>query len=361
MKKKIGLILMAILMLASLPALAAPGQSPRPVDAKLWPLKAAWPGQKVGFFRAKLYASASYLLVFPQPGQAIAGVDQLFFARKLIGKTYTIQGLYKLPTKGAAEYYWRLDGPAGEAPVWVKDSQAGQLSSLPFVLGREIAEENRQIADLQALKGKMVWINRNHIVAGELSGNIGHLQPLTIVSFKSAGPFSETYSISFTQADGAALVWELKPTGSRAAYNHSQFREIFRQSFYDQDPLSLHPDWQPAVRELIKDREIRVGWDSDMVLMSWGEPDRRNTIEIGPEKGLTLWLYPEGAHLYFKGKNLVKIKIPRPADSRNKGPQIRPADQTGAAGKDKSGQDGDLMDVPGAAKERKSENAKEAA
>lgn len=350
MKKKIIFITL-FLLLAALPAMAEPADGNlRALDAKLWPQKTAWPGQTVSFFPAKFYASASYLLLFSQPGQSIAGVDQLFFARTLVGKAYKIQGLYELKKKAGAppEYYWRLDGPPGQAPLWVKDNPEGQLASLPFVLASEVAEDNKQRAAIQALTGKVVWLDRNRIGKSELSVNVNHLAPLTITDFKSTGPFSETYVMSFEQADGPPLVWQLGPTASRAAYSHSQFLQLFQQIFRSQDPESLYPKWPPSVWDLVKAREIKVGFDKDMVLMSWGETDKREIIEKGPEKGLEQWRYPEGYRLYFKGKALVKIKIPQSVDPKSKDQTVKPDAKPG-----KEGRDDGLIEVPAAAKEKK--------
>lgn len=366
MQKKAVLITVFLLLFA-LPALAAPPDgSLRALDAKTWPAKAAWPGQTASFFPAKFYASASYLLVFSQPGQTIAGVDQLFFTRTLTGKTFTVQGLYELKKRPAAppEYYWRLDGPPGTAPVWVKDYPEGQLSTLPFALASEIAEEEKQRAAIAALVGKVVWLDRNRVAGSELSASVDHLAPLTITGFKSAGPFSETYALSFAQASGEPLIWQLGPTGSRTAYSHSQFLLIFGQAFRSQDPVSLFPKWPPSVWDAIKMREIKVGMEKDMVLLSWGETDKREKIEAGPEKGLERWRYPEGYRLYFKGKELVKIKMPRPVDLSKNQPE-KPADKTAKDLKDadkpgKDNKDDGFIDVPVAAKEKKATNTKEA-
>lgn len=369
--KKLTVLIAIFLLLAALPALvqAAEDSPPAPTappgelqvfDARLWPPKADWPGQKVSFVPAKLYASASYLLVFNQPGQEITGADQLFFTRKLVGKTYTIQGLYELTKKGAApEYYWRLDGPNGQAAAWVKDTRGGLLANMPFVLGREIAEENKLRAELEALSDKKVWIDRNRVAKSELSADVDHLVPLTITGFKSAGPFSELYVMTFEQANGEPLVWQLSATGNRAAYSHSQYLQLFQRDFYGQDPVSLHPEWPAAVWGLIKAREIRVGWTKEMVAMSWGEADKHEIIELGPNKGLTQWRYPEGYRLYFKEKTLVKIRIPKPAD-KNKNQAITPSGKDTMHNKDgKEPKDDGLIDVPGAAKVQKVDKPQE--
>lgn len=300
------LLLLAALLFPALPILAEP--EPAELSAVTpWPQKADWVGQQAAIIPAKLNASASYLLVFPKPGQDISGVDQLFLARKYIGQSFTIEGLYQQQTKRAAAYYWRLVGPEGST-VWVRDYPAGQLSALPFALPSEFDAENKVIAELTSLAGTTVWINRNLITASELSTDVGHLEPLTITAFKSNGPFSDTYSLAFRQANGEPVVWELKPAGKRAAFSTSQFYALVQQDLYRQDPQDQFPLWAD-IWPLIKAREIRVGWDREMVLMSWGTPTSVEKVLKGPEKGLERWGYGSN-HLYFEGKQLAKIKIP---------------------------------------------------
>ena len=135
----------------------------------------------------------------------------------------------------------------GQAAAWVKDTRGGLLANMPFVLGREIAEENKLRAELEALSDKKVWIDRNRVAKSELSADVDHLVPLTITGFKSAGPFSELYVMTFEQANGEPLVWQLSATGNRAAYSHSQYLQLFQRDFYGQDPVSLHPEWPAAV------------------------------------------------------------------------------------------------------------------
>lgn len=278
--------------------------------AEVWPGKADWIGQQAIIVPAKLNASASYLLVFPQPGQDISGIDQLCIARRHIGKTFTIQGLYKFGTKQAApQYYWRLAAKDGGV-LWVKDNSDVALPALPFALEREIEAEKRAIAAIGALVGKTIWIDRNFILKGELTAPVGHLAPLTVAAFKAAGPFSETYTLDLRQADGAPVAWTVAPTGPRAAFSAVQFYGMLESGFLRQDPQTLFPHWSPEEWQLIRAQEIRVGWEREKVRMSWGPAQ----VAEGPEEDMYEARYGK-YYLYFKNDRLMKIKTPDPASA----------------------------------------------
>lgn len=322
--KKFFVVLTALCALHS-PAFSAPANTPaapaaQTAEAKavlsaaqVWPNKAAWVGQQAAFVPAKLNASASYLLIFQQPGQDISGIDQLHLARKAIGKPFTIQSLYKLEKQGAVtQYFWQLAAKDGGV-LWVKDYSDVALSALPFALEHEIDTEKRAIAEIGALVGNTLWIDRNYIPKGELSAAVGHLVPLTVTAFKSAGPFSETYALALKQEDGTPVVWTVAPTGQRAAFSNEQFFGMIRSGFMRHDPQTFFPHWSPEDLRLIRNQEIRVGWDREKVLVSWGEPRLAPVpIGYGPEEDMYEARYGK-YYLYFKNDKLMKIKTPDPA------------------------------------------------
>lgn len=329
--------------------------------AGLWPHKAFWPGQQATFLRTKLYATASYLLLFRQPGQDMPGAEQLFYGRTLIGKTYTINGLFELKRKGAgSHYFWQLTRP-GEEPVWVRDTINTPLDNLPFATPEDTAAEHKQIAGLENLAGTTVWINRNIAAPPQLSADLGHLTPLTVTGFKSAGPFSEAYTLFLDRADGEPLTWTVGITGERTAYSNRQFYKFLTRAFYLQDPATLYPKWPAGVWPHVKNREVRVGWDKPMVLMSWDHPDKLERIVLGPDKGLERWSY-SGKHLFFKDATLVKIKVPKPPQAKGEPSLARkPSPKPGGKDADKSDADDGLLEVSEAVKtEKKVESKKEA-
>ncbi|GEM_PF-5779884 len=336
---RIVIIVTALFMITA--SVAAQPSTLTPIDA--WPQKADWVGQQATVYPAKLYDTASYLLVFQQPGLAVSGADQLSFARTLAGQIFTIKGLFKLTGKSGDEYYWQLAGAGGKT-VWVKDTPDDPLALLPFALKSEIAAEDTAAAALTALVGTPVWINRNLVAAPDLTAAVGHLAPLTIAGFKSAGPFSDTYSLTLRQADGAEIVWSLKTSSARAVYSNRQFLARVEKSFFRQNPQALFPHWGENIWSLVRAREIRVGWDREMVLMSWGDPDTAEKVTTGPDRGLERWRYGS-TNLYFRGKLLAKIKIPDPAlanvkTAKDKGRKHAKSDDTievAGAGKQDNG------------------------
>lgn len=307
MRKPLIIFIMLLVFLSPAAAAAEPGVLSA---VSPWPQKADWVGQQATVYPAKLYANASYLLVFRQPGQAVSGADQLFFARTLAGQPFTVRGLFKLTKQAGVEYYWQLAGTGGKT-AWVKDNPDGPLSLLPFALNSEIAAENAAVAGLAALAGTPVWISRNLIAAPELTAAVGHLAPLTIVGFKSSGPFGDVYSLTLRQENGAHMVWTIGSTGARTVYSNRQFAVRVEKSLFRQNPQTLFPHWAENLWPLIRAREIRTGWDREMVLMSWGDPETTEKTIEGPEKGLERWRYG-ATNLYFRDKLLAKIKIPDP-------------------------------------------------
>lgn len=333
--KKILILMIALLFVHS-PAFSAP-QQPLPAQpamsaAPVWPAKAAWVGQQATIVPAKLYASASYLLIFREPGKDISGVDQLFLARKHSGQPFTIQGLHQLTKKGAiTQYFWKLTGKDG-AVLWVRDYPNTGLTGLPFALASEIAAEKQVIAEINSLVGATLWIDRNLIPAAELTANVSHLAPLTVTAFKSAGPFSEAYSLAFRREDGTPVVWAVAPTGARAAFSNNQFYGIIRSGFMRHEPQTLFPHWTQEDWQLVRAQEIRVGWDREKVIMSWGQPQTAPMlVSSGPEEDSYEWRYGN-YRLYFLNNHLNKIKIPDPASVTQK-----------TGGDKKSKQDGPKM------------------
>lgn len=320
--KKFLILLIALFFVHS-PAFSAPQQpaqsgqtgQERPAlsAAPAWPAKAAWVGQQATVVPAKIYASASYLLIFREPGKDISGVDQLFLARKHIGQTFTIQGLHQLTQKGATtQYFWKLTGTDGTV-LWVRDYPEAELTGLPFALAGEIEAEKRVIAEITSLVGTTLWIDRNLIPAAELTAPVSHLDPLTVTAFKSAGPFSEAYSLSLRREDGTPVVWTVAPTGARAAFSNSQFYGMIRSGFMRHEPQTLFPHWTQEDWQLVRAQEIRVGWDREKVIMSWGQPQAAPApVTSGPEKDSYEWRYGN-YRLYFLNNQLKKIKFPDPA------------------------------------------------
>jgi hypothetical protein len=320
--------------------------------APVWPDKAAWVGQQATLVPAKLNVSASYLLIFQQPGQDMSGIDQLHLARKHLGKPFIIEGLYKLEKKKAVtRYFWRLAAKDGGV-LWVRDYPDVALSALPFALEREIAAEKRAMAEIGALVGNTVWIDRNYIPKAELTAAVDHLAPLTVTAFKSTGPFSEAYTLDLKQADGTPVAWTVAPAGQRAAFSNEQFYGMIRSGFMRHDPQTLFPHWSPEDWRLISGQEIRVGWEREKVLMSWGEPRLAPALVAkGPEEDMYEARYGK-YYLYFKNDKLMKIKTPDPAVTGKKADtKAAPAGKTSSREGNKDGPKIKMIELQEATKE----------
>jgi hypothetical protein len=191
------------------------------------------------------------------------------------------------------------------------------MADQPFAFASEIAQENQDIVKAASLITSVVWANCNIVNAGDVTGDMSHLERLTVIDFQSNGPFSESYSMEFRKDDGSTVLWKTGLTANVPVYNHQQFYQLFQKSFYQSNPLELHPNWPEDIRTNIKNQKVSVGMDQAMVLLSWGNPNRIAKATPGYE----LWLYNNQTTLYFKDKAVVRILIPDPKQATaNKGP-----------------------------------------
>ena len=98
------------------------------------------------------------------------------------------------------------------------------------------------------------------------------------------------------------------------------------------EPQTLFPHWTQEDWQLVRAQEIRVGWDREKVIMSWGQPQTAPMlVSSGPEEDSYEWRYGN-YRLYFLNNHLNKIKIPDPASVTQK-----------TGGDKKSKQDGPKM------------------
>ena len=71
---------------------------------------------------------------------------------------------------------------------------------------------------------------------------------------------------------------------------------------YDENLESIHKK-QPEMYKRIMDGKIALGMTKDMVLMSWGNPENRNSASFGDT-----WMYPSGQFLFFTNEKLTSFQ-----------------------------------------------------
>lgn len=306
--KKLILFCLFFLCWGGLPA-SADSPDLQPVTAadlhSLWPDKANWVGQTVIFFGTKISHDVGYLLIFSQPTVDIAGIDQLAFSQTLINKKYVITGLFT--QKAKSSYYWKLVGDESTDIVWVKDTSANSAADQPFAFAAEIAAENSSLLQAAAFAKTPVWVNINHLNPVDLSAKVTHLQPVTVVSVLSAGPFSENYLVTLTTDDGTAILWKTGLHTNTPVYSNQQFVALFQQCFFLKDPYAAHPKWTDATWTALKARTVSLGMEKDMVQLSWGDPE--NIQKLGTKE---LWDYPGHHQIYFTKDLVSKIMVHNP-------------------------------------------------
>ena len=320
MTKKIALGIF-LLVLGCLSPVAAADTAPvtlRQVNvAQIWPNKAGWLGQKAVLVPAKLYQTVSFLFLYDQPGALPSGVDQLSLGRRLSGKEYVVKGLFEQKAAKTTEYFWCLTGDGALPALWVKDNQDRTLSDQPFALESEMAGEKQAAEKLAKLTGLTIWSNKNKAVVFDQKALADHLEPLVIRTVRSDGPFGENYSLQLAREDNSLLLWKAGFGSNPSVYSLQQFYDLLQKNFYMTSPFDAHPTWSQDTWTAIKSRKVALGWNQEMVDLSWGAA-RETTKE---KDGSETWEYPDRHFLTFKNDIVTKIKIPAPPPVKDGKPQ----------------------------------------
>jgi hypothetical protein len=92
-----------------------------------------------------------------------------------------------------------------------------------------------------------------------------------------------------------------------APFDFGEIRHLYRiqDTFLDVDPLSFH--WSEGVLSAIKERRIVIGMSAEQVLLSWGEPKKKNRT-VTASGTSEQWVYPVGQYAYLDNGVLTSMQ-----------------------------------------------------
>lgn len=271
--------------------------------AKVFPEKAHWVGQTVTFSLPRLYERGGYVYLYEDLNKPGTTHDQFVLAGKIAGRSYTVQGLFR-DSSPSLKYYWKLFNVADNSIIWVRDINFSS-SQIPFLLPEELSKDNKVKEELRSLFTQTVWYNKNSNALGK---EIAHLEPMTVIDMRNFGEYGEFFEVTLRPHNGKETKWITSYKEVPPVYSYASLEKALNECFYLTDPYKSHPQWTSDDWALLISQEIKVGWDKDRVMMSWGRP-HRNKIETENKSYTERWVYEDNTNLFFKGNTLVKILI----------------------------------------------------
>jgi len=137
--------------------------------------------------------------------------------------------------------------------------------------------------------------------SGEVADfDISNLEKLNVMNVEPSFNDYAPLRFALKRANGKLIFWD----GSYSLINDTSNHLLrpFNKSWSFLDPKKLHPKWTQKTWNAIKQCEIFIGMNKDMVLMSWGKPEKVNSTIIASGKS-EQWIYGD-QYVYFD-KGLV--------------------------------------------------------
>ena len=230
--------------------------------------------------------------------------------KTLEGKVFVIKGYYKRSAATVDLYnrYWKIVDEKNGEVFWVMDNDGDreQDYSRPFYFISEVEDEKQLIEDLKGYIGKQIWYNFNAETSGIMDTYLlNHLEPVTITAIEQDQFFDKIY-ISLKRQDGSIkkiyIYQVLKP--SDMPRRRSVLKELNKQFYFNN--IFEEYGWDEETWDLIKNRYIKIGWNEDQCILSWGYPNRvnRTTSYWGTSEQ---WVYGS-RYVYFENGILSAIQ-----------------------------------------------------
>ncbi|MFD2330485.1 stalk domain-containing protein [Cohnella sp. GCM10020058] len=162
-----------------------------------------------------------------------------------------------------------------------------------------LKESNKQIEDLlmwtnlEKLINKKYWVDKSDD-AWPYNTPFKNLEAVTVIQTKLG-------TITVSNGKKSVELW----------VDDSKYRKDFAitalmGAFYETNPYNDHK-WSQKVWNAIRDQEVFIGMNQDMVIMSIGSPIRTNSTET--RSGVySQWVYDYGMYLYFDNNTLTSIQ-----------------------------------------------------
>ncbi|MCU6792568.1 copper amine oxidase N-terminal domain-containing protein [Paenibacillus sp. WQ 127069] len=179
---------------------------------------------------------------------------------------------------------------------WTKLGYELGYSDLSYFWGRVIGSEVDKIRDKleEEANAENYWIEHSTLYLNKSDHSWGsshdQLEEVIIIAYdglsvtlsNSKGQFTETFA-DFTK---------------------------LRLAFFTEDPLS-NPGWSNTIKQQIRNREISIGMNEDMVWYSWGTPYEKKSYSSN--YGSTVqWIYKKSTYsfsfVYFKNGKVTSIQ-----------------------------------------------------
>ncbi|NLY75727.1 MAG: hypothetical protein GX075_10525 [Firmicutes bacterium] len=109
---------------------------------------------------------------------------------------------------------------------------------------------------------------------------------------------NETWPLKFTlvSTTNDIVLWE--GSYSRINDTSNKLMRPLEEYWYLSDPVKIYPKWPQRAWDAIKEYKIYIGMNKEMVLMSWGKPERvyRTTTA---NRVSEQWVYGSSNYVYF--------------------------------------------------------------
>ncbi|MDA3971632.1 MAG: hypothetical protein PF442_09805 [Desulfobulbaceae bacterium] len=161
-----------------------------------------------------------------------------------------------------------------------------------------------EMEEAQKLLGKTVWNKANSTELSDRSMHdhinctreIGTFEKMQLIGVEWGNYESSPIKFVFKTEDGLSATWE--GSYSRINDTDNNLLKPFSENWYLEDPQVLFVSWGKKVMESIESKKIFAGMTKEQVLLSWGEPKKRNT-SVGSWGVHEQWVYGS-QYLYFK-------------------------------------------------------------
>lgn len=168
-----------------------------------------------------------------------------------------------------------------------------------------------EMDNAQKLIGTTVWLKtnfgRNYIqVYNEETDKYNNIpvyntEKFTVTNIEWA--FFEFDPLRFVlQNDQKTITWD----DSYSKINGAN--EPFTEHWFFEDPKKIYSDWPEEMWELIEQFKVAIGMNKEMVILSWGKPEKINRTIVA--SGTTeQWIYSNfKQYVYFEDNKVIAIQ-----------------------------------------------------
>lgn len=200
---------------------------------------------------------------------------------ELIGRTARFERVFHFaPLPGTihfigqfqSRYLWQLRLDDNGEVLYFRDSGAGVPQTFAFV---EILNHVKQLTNLE------FWAKDERFlysVANDTIIPLKNLEKVQVVQVEM-GEYGNFPTRIF-----------IRKENGQVGYLTTSTVEAFGKRWFMENPRLLYPAWDNDIWQLIQRRTIRSGMEPAMVLLSWGEPVQKDTVQTLGQQ-MIIWKY----------------------------------------------------------------------